>query len=188
MQVLQKTSQEKSTQKLTLFSITEDLKILEQLEQDSEVVDTTTGEITINEESVLEELKADTLANFDKKVVAYRNTIKYLENQILFCSQETARIKKYSNSLEKSISRMKSILLYCMEVLKKDKVDLPTGQKVIRKQQIKYNYSEPVLLEKHPDFFRKEYKLDKRQAKEAFKNHQITEGISTESVVTLWLK
>lgn len=172
----------------TLFKIIEELKILEQLEDENQSVDTETGEITIKEQETLELLKNELVKNFDTKALGYRNMIKHLDNQIGFCAEEIKRIQSQKKKFENIQKRMKEMLKFALEILRIEKKEYPAGEVISLRNYKIYEYDEAELKKTCPQYFQVEYTLDKNKAKEDFKTGKLATGIKEIKTLGLSIK
>lgn len=159
---------------MNLYDIIKEIKTLEKIEEENEIVDLETGEITYKESEIIESLKNNIINDFDNKTLGYRNVIIQLQNDIELARKERDRIQRYSNKLNNTINRLKDSLKASFEILNIDKKELENGASISLRNNKIYEYDEDVLPE---IYFRIKKEIDKNYAKIDFKNGILKKGI-----------
>lgn len=162
---------------MKIYEIMQELETIENLINENTIIDKETGEFTIKDENILNELKTQLQNDFDNKLLSYRHIIKNLENNNELIKNE---ISLYQNKIKKNeniISKLKDTISFIFEKLDINSKEYPTGEKISFTTRKNYEYNEKELEKLGYIREKIEINLDKEKAKQDFKTGKLTIGI-----------
>ena len=172
---------------MNFYEIQNELRILEQFEQNNTTIDKETGEIIVKDEEIIKALRQELKNNLKTKAQAYRAIIFEKQKNIELGKEEIDRIRQYQEQEQKTIDRLKETLKSVLIEMNISKIDLDLGANISLRNYIEYNYDEEYLKQ-FDKYIKIERKLDKGLVKQAYKDGEIKTGVNEIKAKSLIIK